>query len=168
MMLREQKKFSVEEKHEIAIVLAQLAKEWPQSREVLEKNLTQESLNEEMRLFEIIYGPYCDESLRGWIEEIRQQQITPHPHFLRLATAISGLQIFHVRLNTAHLGYTYQDIVGFLRVALQCERAINDAVRERERIFTKPFTDYTFPLYDHIYNCLVALSSSLPLQKQAP
>lgn len=109
------------------------------------------------------YGPYTAERFQAWRAVIRTYaQGQGHPDVLSLGHAVCAVKTFYEQLDAADC-YTLAEE---LSRALQQEEAISDTTeKERNRVFTRPFSDYTFPLYDSLYTCLATVRQSLPLSR---
>jgi transcriptional regulator with XRE-family HTH domain len=114
--------------------------------------------------YEEVYGQYSESRLQTWVDIIRQQRTEPHLDYLELGAAACWIGHYSRRLPDDDTDYSLKSVVNYLLNALKIENEINDfQLREEERFYTQPFTDYSYPLYDHLYNCLVSLARALPV-----
>jgi hypothetical protein len=71
------------------------------------------------------------------------------------------IDTFHTRITD---GGRRQAITESLLAILEREEdpMVPAQTSEEDRMFTMPFSDYCFPLYDHIHNCIERLARDLP------
>ncbi|MCO6430158.1 MAG: helix-turn-helix domain-containing protein [Deltaproteobacteria bacterium] len=117
-------------------------------------------------LYETLYGECALDLIKKWVDTIRKQSRDVYDNVIELGTAICCLGQFYDRIENDNSKYGRKEVIQSLLTAFQIELNIDDQqLREEDRCFTRPFSDYCFPLYDHFYNTLKVLASQLPVIK---
>jgi transcriptional regulator with XRE-family HTH domain len=115
--------------------------------------------------FSEIFGQPAVSKLETWITEVEKQVTAGSLSFIRLGQAITGIHEWSSMLEEEEYLPLRDRALNVLLRALSFELDLDARIREKERIFTVPFTDYGFPIYDHIYNCIAQLGRGFPLSK---
>jgi transcriptional regulator with XRE-family HTH domain len=85
-------------------------------------------------------------------------------NFLPIAQAACALQALARDGYKNGPQHNFKKAVLVLQACLQAEHSLELSEMEEGRCYTDPFTGEGFPLYDHLYNCLVELARELPLK----
>jgi transcriptional regulator with XRE-family HTH domain len=86
-----------------------------------------------------------------------------HTH-VALGLAVYGIRYFDDRAPGTWAPESKRvEVIGRLLNLLEIERTYEVYEQDVNRIYTAPYLNYSFPLYDHIYDCIVQLARSLPL-----
>lgn len=117
-------------------------------------------------LYQSVYGECNQALIEKWADTIRKQSDKVYENVIELGTAVACLGQFKERIPDGPGPYGLEAIIKAVLKAYQIEKSSKDEQkREENRCFTRPFSDYGFPLYDHFYITLEALATLLPVEK---
>jgi transcriptional regulator with XRE-family HTH domain len=112
-------------------------------------------------LYEEVYKRPVAQLLREWVDTVRQRPAD----LVAFGTAICGIGEFYQQLSDSDGSYAQSAVIESLLRCFVSENSIPAQQElEEDRCFTKPFTDYCFPIYDHLFNALTELARGLPLK----
>jgi hypothetical protein len=157
---------------ELKVILHQL--DW-RSQQVGQRSLDQKAWFRHVYILgdahsdEVETEQVVKERITEWVNLVTEQAargLEDNFDFLPLAIAVAGLRHFATALQEPGqdgLPDSYAEVITAIEQILAHEKAKDDTTREERRVFTDPFSDYTFPMYDHVWNCLIELQRGVKI-----
>ncbi len=110
---------------------------------------------------------YLENQLKNYLDIIKSQSKVPVDDFITLGRAVNGIRLLLRYTNAFPSAQLLEEAITSLLSALKVELSGKEVDRESLRIYNSPLENYYYPIYDHLYNCLVELArgQSISLQK---